>query len=1038
MADRRLERWFLRFRDRGDLPALGRVFDDVSGELLGIAAHVAPGPAEAEDLVQEVFLAAIERRNRYEAGRPLLPWLIGLLSIEARRTRSRVADRQGRIERERDRQGARGPESVSSDPTPDASASQGELADWLHDAVDRVAEPYRSVLARHLFDLEGAREIARDLGRSPGTVRVQLHRGLEILRRRLPPGFAVGLSALPGNTRGLAAVRDRVLERGANSMPTVGVATATALPTTLLGSALAMKNWIVPIALFAVVLWLRPDPWARGPDPQEAAPLGIEVTRGDALADQGPKASGVDQGSSRSEAHLDVAVEPIAPEVDEDSQDASILGRVLWHDLTPAAGVGVFLEPDVDRVPQRIRVATRSDAEGHFRFDGVRPGTAHVFADRGGELWPEVEDEDLDLQFIIPEGVEVVGEVVDTGGHPVAGAAIWLSFPDRPRDGSRVGTADARGRFTLPSVRPRCAVGALAEGYGPSYTQLLNHPAEEVGVQREVRLVLDEPGGRVEVRVVDATGAPIEGATVRAGPIYLRVRSHDNGIVEHSGAAPEGSTDAEGFVRLGSVPVGEAPISVHAEGYAVANEQLQVRHRGTSTLEVVLGRGGTITGRVVDSGGDGIPGTAVIARGPSHFKRPQDVSDSSGRYTLPFVPSGDIDLAAQHDRGFFEEHLWVEEGETVEFEISLIEGLVLEGRALDADGEPLEGWYAFGLPVDYFNGPNWRETDAEGRFRFTNCERAPHRLELRPSPFSNEVTHAALDGVWPGRGAVELRIDPLHAPSAHVRGEIQLPEGHPEGSIRVTLVPTSHEGRLDRTTEDAAHSFAFGPVPPDHYSLEARLEGRRAQAIAHFELALGDELDLGLLQIEEPGSLSIDLVADAPIDPSTIDFDLFDRNRHAWSVEFDPKTSRASADNLLPGPYFLVVRSPGLAASSLWIEVEAGRDSRSELALAPGVPMTLWVDLRNPDPRASRTQLHVYGPFPRESDASADSGALQLWTYVALFEGREHVEIQETLPPGAYLAELRSLVTDEVLTRGTFSAEGTPGEAAPPFPLIVE
>ena len=52
-------------------------------------------------------------------------------------------------------------------------------------------------------------EIAGELDRSPGVIRVQLHRGMERLRQALPPGFD-GLGALlPG--RGMAAVRAAVL-----------------------------------------------------------------------------------------------------------------------------------------------------------------------------------------------------------------------------------------------------------------------------------------------------------------------------------------------------------------------------------------------------------------------------------------------------------------------------------------------------------------------------------------------------------------------------------------------------------------------------------------------------------------------------------------------------------------------------------------------------------------------------------------------------------------------------------------------------------
>ena len=53
---------FARFCRHGDAAALGAVFDATATELLRIACHLAGNRADAEDLVQRTFLAAIESR----------------------------------------------------------------------------------------------------------------------------------------------------------------------------------------------------------------------------------------------------------------------------------------------------------------------------------------------------------------------------------------------------------------------------------------------------------------------------------------------------------------------------------------------------------------------------------------------------------------------------------------------------------------------------------------------------------------------------------------------------------------------------------------------------------------------------------------------------------------------------------------------------------------------------------------------------------------------------------------------------------------
>ena len=78
------------------LAALGRCFDRAAPELLGLARRLV-GSDRADDVLQETFLAAIERPGSYERGRPLMPWLVGVLVNRARVARfdrDRVPDEE--------------------------------------------------------------------------------------------------------------------------------------------------------------------------------------------------------------------------------------------------------------------------------------------------------------------------------------------------------------------------------------------------------------------------------------------------------------------------------------------------------------------------------------------------------------------------------------------------------------------------------------------------------------------------------------------------------------------------------------------------------------------------------------------------------------------------------------------------------------------------------------------------------------------------------------------------------------------------------
>ena len=194
---------FRRYRKNRDPDLLARVFDATAPRLLRLAVHLTGCVAEAEDLVQATFLAAIERLDDFDVSRELTPWLLGILGKKARyarRSASRAVDpRQlvGRAER-----------------TPLEAACGAELSGALAKALDRLEQPYRRVMVLRLRHGLKAADIAHVLDASPGTVRVQIHRGMEKLRRSMPTGFATAFAFLEVTPRGLDAVRSSILEQG--------------------------------------------------------------------------------------------------------------------------------------------------------------------------------------------------------------------------------------------------------------------------------------------------------------------------------------------------------------------------------------------------------------------------------------------------------------------------------------------------------------------------------------------------------------------------------------------------------------------------------------------------------------------------------------------------------------------------------------------------------------------------------------------------------------------------------------------------------
>ncbi len=239
MSDHRLEILFERFRRQGDVEALGQVFDATASALRRVARHVTRDAAEAEDLVQATFLAAIEKRATFDDTRELSPWLTGILLREAslaRRARARVI--------EPDRVAQRAVED------PQDAVAARELSEALTNALARLSTSDREVLIPLLLDGRRAVEIARELGRRPDTVHMRIHRGLARLRQLLPAGIALGVLAKLAGARGLGAVRAEVLRRA--SVQVQGASLATAGVVTV-GLAMSMKKIAVVVALVLVL-----------------------------------------------------------------------------------------------------------------------------------------------------------------------------------------------------------------------------------------------------------------------------------------------------------------------------------------------------------------------------------------------------------------------------------------------------------------------------------------------------------------------------------------------------------------------------------------------------------------------------------------------------------------------------------------------------------------------------------------------------------------------------------------------------------------
>ena len=158
----------------GDRSAFGLLYDRYARMVHGILLCRVP-PREVDDLVQEVFLLALRKLDSLRDIERFGAWLSAI-------TRNRANDyyrKASPVDRATDRE----PEEQAETRTNDHAVEQ-EAAMTL--AVLRtLPETYQEPLMLRLVEGMSGPEIAARLGLTHGSVRVNLHRGMQMLREKL-------------------------------------------------------------------------------------------------------------------------------------------------------------------------------------------------------------------------------------------------------------------------------------------------------------------------------------------------------------------------------------------------------------------------------------------------------------------------------------------------------------------------------------------------------------------------------------------------------------------------------------------------------------------------------------------------------------------------------------------------------------------------------------------------------------------------------------------------------------------------------------
>lgn len=201
--DTEIERQLIERLRARDTSALETLMDRHTGRLYRLAYGITRNDADAEEVVQDVFLTLFRKIDGFEGRAALGSWLYRVTANAALiKRRGKRAELEVSLEEQLPtyradghREGDRSFVLADWSETPEETLLSGEARKTLERALDRLPHHYRAVMV--LRDVEGLEndQVAEILGESVPTVKSRLHRARMALREELTRALAPGLDA---------------------------------------------------------------------------------------------------------------------------------------------------------------------------------------------------------------------------------------------------------------------------------------------------------------------------------------------------------------------------------------------------------------------------------------------------------------------------------------------------------------------------------------------------------------------------------------------------------------------------------------------------------------------------------------------------------------------------------------------------------------------------------------------------------------------------------------------------------------------------
>jgi len=287
------------------------------------------------------------------------------------------------------------------------------------------------------------------------------------------------------------------------------------------------------------------------------------------------------------------------------ARGAELRGRVVDSKGNPVPRVPVMVEQQT----------TMTAADGSFSFDAVTPGPVKIAF--GVSMKEQIVTAPATaLKLVVPATKKMHGKVTDAAtGEPIAHFNLVVSQNTTPFDG---------GAFETDIDETADNVTILANGY----------VSATVPVAENVMVSLTR-GRKVRGRVTDEKGEPLAGA-------FATIEGIEQ---EGQQTAPDGSYEITG------VAFDETATLAYVKDGFTKTRRVVKRGHDDVTLDVVMSRGITVTGRVVDANGNGVAGASITASSAAAgADNASQMGDERGSFRFESLLPARYDFNAKSER----------------------------------------------------------------------------------------------------------------------------------------------------------------------------------------------------------------------------------------------------------------------------------------------------------------------------------------------------------------------------------------------------